>query len=97
MPLTEPVLVTDSFEQWRQKTNSVIDSTNDIINNVAIADLITIIAPLNDGDILVYNSVDSVFNNVTFDGVAQAWASANSIRPFSRTKEFYNATHHNLV
>lgn len=88
MPIVVPVAVTDTFEQWRQKTNAVIDAANDIINNEAIADMLTVTSPA-DGDILVYDSVDGVFKNESSDTLIETWIDDHNIKPTSRTREYY--------
>lgn len=95
MPLN-PVEITDTFEQWRLKTNGVIAAANTIINASAIADMIVLEPPVNNGDTLIYDSTDGVFHNYSFDQKIQEWADDNSIRPTSRVREYYVQTSLNI-
>lgn len=96
MPPILPVAITDTFEQWRLKTNGAITATNTIINAESIADMIVLEPPVNDGDTLIYDSVDGVFHNYAFEQRIQEWADDNSIRPTSRVREYYLQTSLNI-
>jgi hypothetical protein len=49
IPVINP---TDSMDQWRQKTNNAINE----LNNESINEIVTIVPPQNDQDILVYQA-----------------------------------------
>lgn len=92
-----PIPITYTHDQWRQRCNEIIDSVNDIINNTAVADMITLIDPVNEGDILVWNDVDSVFNNASFEVTVQDYLTAQNIKPSSNAKAYYMSTLNNIV
>jgi uncharacterized protein YjdB len=96
MPIVVPVAVTDSFEQWRQKFNICADAVNDIINNEAIADMLTVVSP-QEGDILVYDAVDGVFKNESSDTLIETWIDARNIKATSRSREYYIQMSLNII
>lgn len=61
MPIAQ-VILTDTFDQWRQKTNLMIDSVNSLAVN---GDVLSITTPTT-GDILIYNG--TFFQNVSVSG-----------------------------
>jgi hypothetical protein len=96
MPVVLPVAVTDTFEQFRQKVNICIDAANDIINNEAVADMLTVTTPA-DGDILVYDSGDGVFKNEASSTLIETWITDHNIKATSRTREYYIQTSLNII
>jgi hypothetical protein len=85
MPVLQIVLPTDSFDQWRQKDNAAINAQN----NAGVNAVIKVVMPLNNQDILVYNSTDGFFENTGISSfITQVIESLASI-PGSDLKPYY--------
>ncbi len=86
MAVLNPVLQTDSFDVWRIKTNLGFNE----LNNIGITSIISIIDPLNDQDILVYNATDQVFENTSSAGfITEVIHQYNIHQSSSKGKQFY--------
>jgi hypothetical protein len=83
MPLLVPIAPTDSFDIWRQKDNAGLNA----LNNQGINEIVKIILPLNDQDILVYNQTDGFFENTGISALVQSIintlnATGSQVKPF---------------
>lgn len=87
MPVLNVVLPTDSFDQWRQKDNSAINAQN----NAGVNSVIRIVNPLNNQDILVYNSSSQFFENVGIQAFVNAVIASLALLPVDNLKPFYYA------
>jgi len=92
MAVLLPVLVTDTFDVWRQKTNLIADRAN----NISIAsDLFALEDPVNDGDLMVWDETTNKFTNV-----ASAAFIAEVFRQYdlqaSQLKPYYFASLRNI-
>ena len=85
MPLIDPILQTDTFDIWRQKDNDAINA----LNNEAINEIVQIINPLNDQDILVYNAGSGFFENTGVAAFVTAIIDDLASRPTDNLKPYY--------
>ena len=91
------VLLTDTFDIWRQKTNELVTRVNnlsaasDIVN-----DVFELIDPLNDLDLLVYDDSTQKFSNRTTAALVTEILEQYGSTIESQLKPFYYANLRNL-
>jgi len=61
MPIAQ-VLLTNTFDQWRQKTNLMIDTVNSLATNGTI---LSVTSPVS-AQLLIYDG--TIFKNITISG-----------------------------
>lgn len=88
MPVIVPIAQTDTLDQWRQKDNEAINA----LNNQGINSIVQIQMPLNNQDILVYNSTDGFFENVGIAAFVSAVITELATIPTSNLKPYYFAS-----
>ena len=91
-----PVEKTDNFDQWKQKCNEAIQAIFDLVNGNSIQTWIELGSPINNRDILLYNSSTQTFQNSLFDIVVQDYLTSNGYQPASTVKRYYFANLNNL-
>jgi hypothetical protein len=91
-----PIEKTDNFDQWRQKCNSAIQAISDIVNANPVETFIELTPPINNRDMLLYNSSTHTFQNSLIDIVLQDYLGSNGYQPASKTKNYYMANLNNL-
>lgn len=99
MPTTtvpNPLEKTDNFDQWRIKINQGIQAILDIVNADPVNTLISIGSPINDRDMLLYDSADGVYKNTLFDTEVADYLQDNNFQPASLVKRHYFANLNNL-
>lgn len=90
MPALVPVETTDTLDIWRQKINDGFNQVNNIPS--PSTNLITLVNPVNEGDVLLYNATDAVFNNTQLDTQIQDYLDSQSIVPYSEIEQLYLST-----
>jgi hypothetical protein len=91
-----PVEKTDNFDQWRQKTNIAFQAIFDLVNGNDIETWIELTPPINNRDMLLFNSSTQTFQNILFDIAVQDYLDDNGYQPASKVKNYYMANLHNL-
>ena len=93
MSVLSTILTTDTFDQWRQKDNSTINTVNNLATNEG---MFRIISGPNNQDIFLYNSVSGFFENQGISAVVNQ--VLNDLVSLSATtaKEYYFASLRNV-
>lgn len=88
-----PIPVTASFDQWRQSCNTIIDR----VNNISSADdVFTLQDPVNNQDILVYDSSTQKFTNQTIQSLVTEILTQLSSQTTTQLKPYYWASLRNI-
>ena len=96
MPVPNPLEITDNYDQWRIKINEAIQVILDIVNANPVDTLIQIGSPINNRDMLLYDSADGVYKNTLFDTTVSDFLDNNHYQPASLVKRHYFANLNNL-
>lgn len=83
-----PVFVTDNFDQWRQKTNAIVDRANNIQST---PDVFSLQDPINDQDILVYDLAQDKFVNTGIGALVTEILTQIQPQVQSNLKPYYYA------
>lgn len=88
MPVIPVVNQSDSMDVWRQKTNNAINE----INNESINEIVQIVSPQNDQDILVYQATGpyaGFFINIGIDAFVTAVINSLNSLPTNYVLPYY--------
>ncbi len=88
MPVIAPIAQTDNFDTWRTKDNQAITA----LNNQAINEIVDIVVPLVDQDILVYQASGphaGFFINTGIDALVTAIIAALASQPTNNILPYY--------
>ena len=91
MPLATPISLTDTYDQARIKMNALRDTVNDILLAAPVDDVFTLNEPVNDGDVLIYDSMNQVFTNESLSDSINDVLVQNSIISIPKSKLHFNA------
>lgn len=91
-----PIEKTDNFDQWKEKCNTAIQAIYDLVNGEDIQSWVSLQSPINNRDMLLYNSSTQQFENTLVDIVLQDYLDTNNYEPASKTKSYYLSNLNNL-
>ena len=93
MPVLSPILITDDFDQWRQKDNDTITAVN---NEVSDLGMFRIISGPNNQDTFVYNSVSGFFENQGISALINDIIVSLGVLNITTAKAYYFASLRNV-
>lgn len=93
MPALIPIAVTDTYDQWRQKDNAAFTAVNNLNPGANVFQLQN---PINNQDILTWNTTLGMFVNTTIQALVSEIMAQLGTQNQSQLKPFYWASLRNL-